>query len=131
MHILNLLNQRCFVQDSITYCGILEIFIEVRALVEGKCIHGHMIKIGFQPDVCLVALLVNMYAKFGCIEDARPMFDKMHAHNLVSCTSMIAGYVQDCYGRKYWVLVSLMMEEGRRMNRFTIVNILRACVSLK
>jgi len=131
LHILNLLNQRCFVEDSITYCRILEIFIEARELEKGKRVHGHMIKIGFEPDVCLAAKLVSMYAKFGCIEDAHQMFDKMHAHNLVSWTSMIEGYAQHCYGGKDWVLFCLMMEEGKRMNQFTIVNILRACASFK
>ena len=72
-----------------------------------------------------------MYAKFGCIEDACQMFDKMHAHNLVSWTSMIVGYAQHCCGGKSWVLFSLMMEEENRMKQFTIVNILRACASLK
>ena len=90
-----------------------------------------MIKIGFQLNVCLVAKLASMYGKFGYIEDARQMFDKIHAHNLVSWTSMIAGYAQHCYGEKSWVLFSLMMEEEKRMNRFTILNILWACESLK
>ena len=59
-----------------------------------------MIKIGFQPNVCLDAKIVSMYDKFGCIEDACQMFDKMHAHNLVSWTSMVARYAQHCYGEK-------------------------------
>ena len=100
-------------------------------MAKGKRIHGHMIKIGLQPDVCLDTKLVSMHAKFGCIEDARQMFDKMHAHNLVSWASMIVGYAQHCYGGKASVLFSLMMEEEKRMKHFTIVNILRACASLK
>ena len=75
--------------------------------------------------------LLSMYAKFGCIEDAHQMFHKMHAHNLVSWTFMIEGYAQHCYGGKDWVLFCLMMEEGKRINQFTIVNILRACASFK
>ena len=67
LHILNLLNQRYSIEDSITYCRILEIFIKARALAEGKHVHGHVMKIGFQHDVCLAAKLVSMYAKFGCI----------------------------------------------------------------
>ena len=77
------------------------------------------------------AKLVSMYAKFGCIEDAHQMFDKMHVHNLVSWTSMIEIYAQHYYGEKAWVLFSLMMEEEKRMKQFTIVNILWACASLK
>ena len=89
LHILNLLNQRYSVEDSITYCRILDIFIEARALAEGKRVHGHMIKIGFQPDVCLAAKLVSMYAKFGCIEDAHQIFKKIHSKGLVNLSLLM------------------------------------------
>ncbi|KAH9310930.1 hypothetical protein KI387_025965, partial [Taxus chinensis] len=63
-----------------------------RALKEGKIVHGHMIKVGFESGVYVVNCLIDMYAKCGKIEDARQVFDKGLERDTCSWTTMISGY---------------------------------------
>lgn len=78
--------------DSDMYGYFLQGCAKSKSVAEGKCVHAHTIISGIQLDVFLHNNLVNMYAKCGCIEDARHMFDEMSNPNTVSLNTMIAAY---------------------------------------
>ncbi|KAL3620682.1 hypothetical protein CASFOL_035594 [Castilleja foliolosa] len=61
---------------------------------EGREIHGHAIKMGFDGDVYVANNLINMYSVCGYVADARKVFDVSPQLDLVSWNSMLAGYVQ-------------------------------------
>eukprot|EP01018_Ginkgo_biloba_P002905 Gb_17321 [translate_table: standard] len=128
--ILNLIDRQSTVADSATYCSLLQTFIDMKALGEGKRVHTHMIETGFEPDVYLDTKLVIMYAKCGCPQDARHVFDKMPTRNLVSWTAMIAGYAQHGCGAEALTLFHLMQGEGMKPNQFTFASVLKACATV-
>ena len=70
-------------------CGNLE------ALVQGREVHGEIIRSGFQYDVFAMNAIVYNYEKFGIMEDAHQVFEKMHQHNVVSWMTIVAGYAQN------------------------------------
>ena len=39
--------------------------------------------------------LINLYGKFGCLENARAVFDRISHRNVVAWTSMIAGFTEN------------------------------------
>ena len=54
-----------------------------------------------------------MYSKCGQLEDARNLFDEIPNRNVVSWTSIIAGYVQnDCGGEAIRLFKELLVEES-------------------
>ncbi|XP_059074204.1 putative pentatricopeptide repeat-containing protein At1g68930 [Cryptomeria japonica] len=116
-------------------CCVSEL-LEECALAEGKLIHGHIIKAAFYPDVSLLNRLANMYAKCGCLEDARQLFDKMHYRNIVSWNMMITGYAKCGHGEQHYAqLESLklfchMQLDGKKPNRITFAGVLSACIGL-
>ncbi|CAI0551821.1 unnamed protein product [Linum tenue] len=79
--------------DTYTYPILLQSCSQRLAEVEGRLIHGQVIKVGFDSDVYVGNTLINMYAVCGCLGDARKVFDESCALDSVSWNSMLAGYV--------------------------------------
>lgn len=98
----------------------------------GKEIHAHILRHGYESHVHIMTTLVDMYAKFGCVEDANLVFSSMTMKNLVSWSAMIACFVKN--GRPFEALElfhEMMLESGDVLpNSVTMVSVLQACASL-
>ena len=64
------------------------------AIEEGKQIHAHVLKFGFGADGFSQNNLIYMYVNFRSLDEARKVFDKMLVRDVVSWTTLIAGYSQ-------------------------------------
>ncbi|XP_057862595.1 pentatricopeptide repeat-containing protein At2g22070 isoform X2 [Cryptomeria japonica] len=80
--------------DLITFISVLTACSNIEALKQGKQIHAHAIKTGLELLQTMGNALVSMYAKCGCMDDARFVFDKMPEPNVVSSTAMIDGHLK-------------------------------------
>ncbi|XP_056161028.1 pentatricopeptide repeat-containing protein At3g53360, mitochondrial isoform X2 [Syzygium oleosum] len=67
----------------------------LKSLKYGRRVHDCIRASGVQTDVILDNHIVNMYGKCGSMADARKVFDGMRHRNVVSWTSLIAGYSQN------------------------------------
>ncbi|KAJ7295810.1 hypothetical protein O6H91_Y162500 [Diphasiastrum complanatum] len=118
------------IPNKFTFVGVLNACAGHMALDQGKLIHSHIVKCGYECDVFVASSLVNMYSKCGSLEDAQKVFDKMPSKDVVSWTVMIDGYVrQGCY-EKALAMFSNMQLKGVKPNQFTFVSLLRACSGL-
>ncbi|KAG9137561.1 hypothetical protein Leryth_019752 [Lithospermum erythrorhizon] len=57
-------------------------------------IHGLNVCLGFDFDVFLGNAVITMYSRFGCIEEARKVYDAMKRKDVISSNSMISCFVQ-------------------------------------
>ncbi|XP_059063261.1 pentatricopeptide repeat-containing protein At5g16860 isoform X2 [Cryptomeria japonica] len=80
--------------NQFTLSGVLPACASLGSLHEGMEIHQEIVRSGLELDMFVSNALVDMYAKCGCVEVARHVFDKMSEPDRVSWTTMIAGYVQ-------------------------------------
>eukprot|EP01018_Ginkgo_biloba_P019602 Gb_25039 [translate_table: standard] len=88
--------QRAGIQpNQFTFSSVLTATANLAALKQGKEFHEDIIRSGFQSDIFVGSTLVDMYAKYGVLENARNVFDQMPERNAVSWNSMIAGYAQN------------------------------------
>jgi pentatricopeptide repeat protein len=79
----------------VNFVGVLNACASVAAaLEEGKGIHEQTVKCGFESDVFVASSLIDMYAKYGSIEDAWTVCNMMPARDVVSWSTMILGYVK-------------------------------------
>ncbi|KAJ7555613.1 hypothetical protein O6H91_05G046700 [Diphasiastrum complanatum] len=112
--------------DFVTYVVLLKACASTAALEQGKQLHEDIIKSGFSSDEIVGSTLVDMYAKCGCIEDARQVFNNMHERDVVSWTAMIAGYAQQGLSKEALKLLEQMEREGIKPNEVTYVSVLSA-----
>lgn len=117
--------------NNVTFVSILKGCVRLGDLEIGKQIHDHIRKTAFEFDNVLASALINMYAMFGRILDAQKVFEKMPRENMLPWAAMIAGYVHHGNDLEALTLYWKMREERVKVDAFTFVSLLKACVSLK
>lgn len=80
--------------DKFTYPILIQGCVLHGLEFEGREIHGHAVKTGFDSDVYVANTLINMYGVCRNVMDARKVFDECSDRDLVSWNSLLAGYVQ-------------------------------------
>ncbi|KAL5751455.1 hypothetical protein ACOSP7_026058 [Xanthoceras sorbifolium] len=100
---------------------------QLSALRLGKETHCYALKASLMDDVFVGCSIIDMYAKCGCIEQCRWIFDKLTNKDAASWNAMIMGYGIHGYGKEAIELFEEMQDQGQRPDGFTFVSILMAC----
>ena len=91
-------------------------------------VHALIIKTGFVLDVNVASCLVDVYVKCGEVIKVGRVFDQIPEIDVISWTSMMAGYAQSELGKEALELLYQMQRGGIRPNHFTLASALTACV---
>ncbi|WJZ88966.1 hypothetical protein VitviT2T_008219 [Vitis vinifera] len=122
--------------DRFTYTYVLKACVASEAfvslLLNGREIHGHILRHGFEGHVHIMTTLLDMYARFGCVLNASRVFDQMPVKNVVSWSAMIACYSKNGKPLEALELFRKMMLENQDLlpNSVTMVSVLQACAAL-
>uniref|UniRef100_A0A0D9V140 DYW domain-containing protein n=1 Tax=Leersia perrieri TaxID=77586 RepID=A0A0D9V140_9ORYZ len=119
-----------FAPTEFTLVGVLNSCSDLGALAVGKQAHGLMVKLGFEVQMYVKSALVDMYAKCGCIGDAKEGFDQLYEVDIVLWTAMVAGHVQNGEHEEALTLYARMDKEGIIPSNLTIASVLRACAGI-
>ncbi|TKY53292.1 Pentatricopeptide repeat-containing protein [Spatholobus suberectus] len=94
--------------------------------VYGKMIHCVATQMGLDEDLYFCNTMIDVYVKCGCIGCARQLFDEMLQRDVVSWTSMIAGYGSE---RDVGVACDLFNKMRMQLepNSVTLIVTLQAC----
>ncbi|KAL0689559.1 hypothetical protein Bca4012_089237 [Brassica carinata] len=122
--------------DRFTYTYVLKACVTSECtadhLAKGKEIHAHLTRRGYNSHVYIMTTLLDMYARFGCVDYASNVFNGMPVRNVVSWSAMIACYAKN--GKAFEALKTfreMMTEtEDSSPNSVTMVSVLQACASL-
>ncbi|GMI84516.1 hypothetical protein like AT1G09220 [Hibiscus trionum] len=77
--------------DSFTYAFLIKACASLSNLDLGKQFHGVEIKMGFESNLYVQTVLVNMYAESGGLVECKKVFDEMPERNHVTWNVMITG----------------------------------------
>lgn len=116
--------------DNFVFSKVLKACCELRDIDEGRKVHCEIVKVG-GPDSFVLTGLVDMYAKCRDIGSSRQVFDETLDKNVVSWTSMIAGYVQNDCAQEGLVLFNRMREGFVEGNQITLGSLVTACAKLR
>ncbi|KDP26040.1 hypothetical protein JCGZ_21073 [Jatropha curcas] len=113
--------------DEVSLVGVLSACAMVGALDIGKWVHAYIKKRMIHVDLELNTALINMYAKCGCIEKAREIFDEMRVKDSKAWSSMIVGLAIHGLAEDALNVFSRMEEAQAKPNHVTFIGILSAC----
>ncbi|XP_054794671.1 pentatricopeptide repeat-containing protein At5g61800-like [Prosopis cineraria] len=77
--------------DNIALVSVLSACAQLGELEQGKIVHEYITRNGIRVDSFLTTALVDFYAKCGCLEAARTIFDSSADKNVFTWNAMLAG----------------------------------------
>ncbi|XP_020570889.1 pentatricopeptide repeat-containing protein At5g50390, chloroplastic [Phalaenopsis equestris] len=113
--------------DHFTYSIIIRICARLGLLEQGKQAHAGLVRNGFGTDTVACTALVDLYCKWGRMDDARHVFDKMSRRNLISWNALIGGYGNHGMGAEAVAVFESLLKEGIIPNHVTFLAVLGAC----
>ncbi|KAI3991918.1 hypothetical protein MKX01_012863 [Papaver californicum] len=113
-----------------TILNLISLSADLREMRIGKEVHAYIVRQGMGSNVNIANQLLSMYAKFGRIEIARQIFNRITRRDLVSLTSMITSYAQHGYASEALMLFRLIQEERLQPDLVTLVSLLQAISGL-
>ncbi|XP_049931970.1 pentatricopeptide repeat-containing protein At4g13650-like isoform X2 [Nymphaea colorata] len=117
--------------NEYTYPSVLRTCTFLGNLDLGEQIHAQTVKSGFQLDVYVSSVLIDMYAKCGRLDIAQKMLDRLPEHDIVSWTSMISGYSQHDRFAEALNLFERMQLQGMRADNIGLSSAISACAGLQ
>ena len=114
--------------NAITYVCILKACSSIGDSNKGQEIHTEIEKNGLlEINLLLCNALLDMYAKCGLLTKAQKVFDRIPVRDVVSWTSIIAGYTDHGHGEEAINAFELMYMEGVCPDVVTFLCVLKAC----
>ncbi|XP_052190836.1 pentatricopeptide repeat-containing protein At5g65570 [Diospyros lotus] len=118
--------------DDFTFSSVFKAFADLGLLVEGRRAHGLSVVLGFEVSSVFVgSALVDMYAKFGTMQEARLVADRVLEKDVVLFTALIVGYSQCGENGEAMVVFREMISKGIKPNEYTFASILISCGNLE
>ncbi|CAK8566036.1 unnamed protein product [Lathyrus sativus] len=93
----------------------------------GRFIHSTIESLRFRITVPIGTALVDMYAKCGCIEESRALFDRMLKKDIWTWNVMICGLASHDRAKEALALFHEFIREGFSPVNVTFVGVLNAC----
>ncbi|KAI3960984.1 hypothetical protein MKW92_015990 [Papaver armeniacum] len=98
---------------------------------QGTCIHGQILKFGFEADMHVKNALIDMYAKCGSVTTAENLFNEPEfTKDEISWNIIISGYMQNGRAKEAISAFHQMRSEGVWPNLVTIITVLPAAAYL-
>ncbi|KAL6656212.1 hypothetical protein ACP70R_007038 [Stipagrostis hirtigluma subsp. patula] len=108
------------------YHSLIAACAQSKNLDDARTIHAHLAASRFATDAFLCNSLIHLYCKCGAVAEARGVFDGMPGRDMVSWTSLIAGYAQNDMPREALTLLPGMLRARCAPNGFTFASLLKA-----
>ncbi|KAM7269688.1 hypothetical protein ACFE04_025185 [Oxalis oulophora] len=117
----------CLEMNKVTFISVIQACANWGYLEKGKWIHHKLIMNGIEKNLFIDTALIDMYSKCGDLTTAQRTFKRMPEKNVVSWSTMIAGFGIHGQVEPAISLFNHMVNSGIRPNEITFMNILSAC----
>ncbi|CAN4107504.1 unnamed protein product [Withania somnifera] len=115
--------------NEFTIPSVLNACVSLLELQFGIMVHGAAIKCGLETDVFVGTAIVDLYAKFGFMDEAFRELMLMPVSNVVSWTAMLNGFVQNGDLISAFQMFGEMRNRGVEINNYTVTCVLAACAN--
>ncbi|KAG2692654.1 hypothetical protein I3760_08G062700 [Carya illinoinensis] len=113
-----------------TYLNLLQSCIDANCIQLGRKLHAR-IDLVEEVNPFVETKIVSMYAKCGCLDDARKVFYEIRVKNLYTWSAMIGACSREQRWREVVELFFDMMEGGFVPDSFLFPKILQACANCR
>ncbi|KAL8240782.1 hypothetical protein R6Q59_014137 [Mikania micrantha] len=115
--------------DSVTLVSVLSASAQLSNVMSGSCVHGFVIKMGFDNDLSVCNALLNVYSKSGSVNGAEMIFRKMAEKDVISWACMVSCYAHNGAAEHAIDLFNEMTRKQVEHNSVSIISALQSCES--
>ncbi|KAH7440361.1 hypothetical protein KP509_04G103800 [Ceratopteris richardii] len=113
--------------DEYVYTCVLRACANVGSLTQGMLLHDQLVRQCFDKKLVVLNSLVDLYSKCRRLDEAYRIFCKSPDPDVVSWSTMIAGYAQSGHASYALDLFYTMEGNGIHPDRVSYLSILKAC----
>eukprot|EP00257_Ricinus_communis_P021236 XP_015580668.1 pentatricopeptide repeat-containing protein At5g66520 [Ricinus communis] len=115
------------VPDEATFVTVLSASAQLGLLEHGRLVRSIIDALNVTMTSALGTALLDMYAKCGCIEQCRLLFDKLPQRDISTWNVMICGLASHGLGKEAISLFERFLSKGLRPVNITFIGVLNAC----
>ncbi|TQD80566.1 hypothetical protein C1H46_033870 [Malus baccata] len=127
IHMYNRMYLQGLAGNHVTFIFVFKACGRASDVGNGKRVHGHALKLGFESYLFVSNALILMYAYCGGLGLAQKLFDGMCQRDLVSWNSLICGYSQCNRFKEVLGLFEAMRAGNVTADAVTMVKVILAC----
>ncbi|XP_045823333.1 pentatricopeptide repeat-containing protein At5g61800 [Trifolium pratense] len=116
-----------FVPDNIALVSVLSACAQLGELEQGRFVHDYITRNGIRVDSYLTTGLVDLYAKCGCVEIAREIFESCKDKDVFTWNAMLVGFAIHGEGLILLDYFSRMVAEGVQPDGISFLGLLIGC----
>ncbi|KAK4263320.1 hypothetical protein QN277_028750 [Acacia crassicarpa] len=113
--------------DQFIISSVISACAGLSTLIEGKQVHAMSSKLGFDSNTYIVASLIDMYAKCGCIKEAYLVFQCVEKRSIVLWNAMITGFARHACALESMILFEKLQQIGFLPDDVTYLSVLNSC----
>ncbi|KAF5448098.1 hypothetical protein F2P56_028663 [Juglans regia] len=121
------MRERGLMPNEAILVTVLSASAQMGLLEHGRLVHSIINSLNFRMTTSLGTALVDMYAKCGCIEQSKLLFNSMHQRDISSWNVMICGLASHGLGKEALEHFEKFVNEGFRPVNVTFIGVLNAC----
>ncbi|KAI5081461.1 hypothetical protein GOP47_0004644 [Adiantum capillus-veneris] len=113
--------------NAVTLLSSVKACCRIGAAKKGQELHMEIERRDLLQSEHVGNTLIDMYAKNGLIAKAQQVFNKIQHKDVISWTTLMAGYIHCADGEGVFQIFDTMLGEGIKPNTVTFVVVLNAC----
>ena len=98
--------------DRVMFLCCVKACCKAGAVDKGRVIHAKVVKEGYEDDLFIGNVLIDMYGKSGFLLESQVLFDEIQTRDVVSWNALIAAYIHNGFPEEAEYCLGLMQSEG-------------------
>ncbi|KAE9617644.1 putative tetratricopeptide-like helical domain-containing protein [Lupinus albus] len=128
--LFRLMISRKILPDLLTLANAILSCANLKFLLQGRSIHGYMIRMGIEPDLVASTALVDLFSKFDAIK-ARRMFDRLGKKDAIIYNVMMSVYLENELFGEVINLFHELVDMSINPNLASFLNLISAISNLR
>ncbi|KAL7223900.1 hypothetical protein ACSBR1_025376 [Camellia fascicularis] len=113
--------------NEYTFAAVISACANLARMEWGEQLHAHVLVVGLLDALSVANSIMTMYSRCGHLNSASMVFHEMMRRDIVSWSTIIAGYAQGGYGEEAFNFLSWMRREGPKPTEFALASMLSVC----
>ncbi|XP_047318978.1 putative pentatricopeptide repeat-containing protein At3g47840 [Impatiens glandulifera] len=116
--------------NEYTFAAVVSACASLARTKWGEQLHAHVLRLGLSGSLSVSNSIMTMYSKGGDLDSSSVLFNGMKVRDVVSWSTVIAGYAQSGCADETFEFLSRMRRNGPKPTEFALASVLSVCANM-